>query len=351
MNKVWEVFWRFLLLGCTSFGGPAAHLGYFQKTFVQDKKWIEPDGYARLIALSQFLPGPGSSQVGFALGLNRAGLYGGIAAFIGFTLPSFVIIYLIATTTNNLSEHAWLSGVIHGLKLLAVVVVADATLNMQRSFCKERSSLAIAVLTAVCILLIPNLWTQISVLLLAAIYGIMQHKPLDKESSVTSNLTSYSITKFPIAAFLVLFIATPLIAFISDWTALFSAFYNAGSLVFGGGHVVLPLLQQTLAEAIDTDRFLLGYAAAQAIPGPMFTLATFLGADLMPNNSLLGALLATIAVFLPGFLLILGLHKSWESLATNPKIAGAVWGVNAAVVGYYSPLSINRSLSVPSLPN
>ena len=350
MNKVWEVFWRFLLLGCTSFGGPAAHLGYFQKTFVQDKKWIEPDGYARLIALSQFLPGPGSSQVGFALGLNRAGLYGGIAAFIGFTLPSFVIIYLIATTTNNLSEHAWLSGVIHGLKLLAVVVVADATLNMQRSFCKERSSLAIAVLTAVCILLIPNLLTQISVLLLAAIYGIMQHKPLDKESSVTSNLTSYSITKFPIAAFLVLFIATPLIAFISDWTALFSAFYNAGSLVFGGGHVVLPLLQQTLAEAIDTDRFLLGYAAAQAIPGPMFTLATFLGADLMPNNSLLGALLATIAVFLPGFLLILGLHKSWESLATNPKIAGAVWGVNAAVVGLllsalYQPVFISAVTS------
>ncbi len=350
MNKVWEVFWRFLLLGCTSFGGPAAHLGYFQKTFVQDKKWIEPDAYARLIALSQFLPGPGSSQVGFALGLNRAGLYGGIAAFIGFTLPSFVIIYLIATTTNNLSEHPWLSGVIHGLKLLAVVVVADATLNMQRSFCKERSSLAIAVLTAVCILLIPNLWTQISVLLLAAIYGIMQHKPLDKESSVASNLTSFSINKFPIAVFIVLFIATPLIAFTSDWAALFSAFYNAGSLVFGGGHVVLPLLQQTLAEAIDTDRFLLGYAAAQAIPGPMFTLATFLGADLMPNNSLLGALLATIAVFLPGFLLILGLHKSWENLATNPKIAGAVWGVNAAVVGLllsalYQPVFISAVTS------
>ena len=327
MQRVFEVFWRFLLLGCTSFGGPAAHLGYFQKTFVQDLKWIEQDAYARLISLSQFLPGPGSSQVGFALGLRRAGLAGGIAAFVGFTLPSFLILYFLATSDTESGSP--LSGAVHGLKLLAVVVVADATLSMQRSFCQDNRTLSIAILTACALLIAPSLWTQFWVLIIAALLGIW----LKKSDSSTDTNNTTKPAKIPLLIFVVLFIGLPVIALVSDWAALFSAFYQAGSLVFGGGHVVLPLLQQTLGEAVDPDRFLLGYAAAQAIPGPMFTLATFLGADLQKDFALLGALIATLGVFLPGFLLVLSLQGAWESLATRPKVAGAVWGINAAVVG------------------
>ncbi|WP_415898671.1 chromate efflux transporter [Neptuniibacter sp. QD48_11] len=335
MDKVWEVFWRFLLLGCTSFGGPAAHIGYFQKAFVQEKKWIDQDSYARLVALSQFLPGPGSSQVGFALGLRQAGLYGGIAAFLGFTLPSFLILYLLATTDTQ-NSGSFLTGAVHGLKLLAVIVVADATLSMQRNFCKDNQSLSIAIFTAAALLIAPSLWTQMAVLLIAAAVGIYLKKAeltsTDKKSEEEINKTEQP-AKLPLIIFGLLFILMPLFALVSDWAALFNAFYQAGSLVFGGGHVVLPLLQQTLGEAVDPDRFVVGYAAAQAIPGPMFTLATFLGADMQSNAALLGAIVATLAVFLPGFLLVLSLQGAWESLAAKPKIAGAVWGINAAVVG------------------
>lgn len=327
MQRAFEVFWRFLLLGCTSFGGPAAHLGYFQKTFVQDLKWIEQDAYARLISLSQFLPGPGSSQVGFALGLRQAGLAGGIAAFVGFTLPSFLILYFLATSDTESGSP--LSGAVHGLKLLAVVVVADATLSMQRSFCQDNRTLSIAILTACALLIAPSLWTQFWVLIIAALLGIW----LKKSDLSTDTCNTTKPAKIPLLIFVVLFIGLPVVSLVSDWAALFSAFFQAGSLVFGGGHVVLPLLQQTLGEAVDPDRFLLGYAAAQAIPGPMFTLATFLGADLQRDFALLGALVATLGVFLPGFLLVLSLQGAWESLATRPKVAGAVWGINAAVVG------------------
>jgi chromate transporter len=335
MSKAWEVFWRFLLLGCTSFGGPAAHLGYFQKTFVQEQKWIEQDAYARLIALSQFLPGPGSSQVGFALGLQRAGLAGAVAAFVGFTLPSFIIIYFIATTQVG-EDSSWLASLIHSLKLLAVVIVADATLNMQRSFCKEKDSLCIAILSAILLLLLPSLWTQIAVLILAASYGAFKYrkqKHSDKGEMTTPVNIAFLPEKVPFVLFIALFALLPLFAYVSDWGALASSFYHTGSLVFGGGHVVLPLLQHSLEQVIDADRFLVGYAAAQAIPGPMFTLATFLGADLAPNASFIGASLATIFIFLPGFLLVLSLQKTWNSLTTQPIVAGAAWGINAAVVG------------------
>jgi len=344
MKAIWEVFWRFLLLGFTSFGGPAAHLGYFQKTFVEEKKWIEQDAYSRLIALSQFLPGPGSSQVGFALGLRRAGLPGGIAAFVGFTLPSFLILYLLAVYGNH-AESGWMAGIIHGLKLLAVIVVADATLNMQRSFCKEPSSLAIAVLTAAALLIAPSLWIQMAVLILAASVGLVLHKG----QTQTDNLP-VKTRKLPLILFLGLFLILPLLASQSEWISLFSGFYQAGSLVFGGGHVVLPLLQQTVGDAVTADQFILGYAAAQAIPGPMFTLATYLGAEMMQNLPLIAALVATLGVFLPGFLLVLGLQSSWESLAHRPKVAGAVWGINAAVVGLllsalYQPVFVSSVTS------
>lgn len=346
MNKLWEVFWRFLALGCVSFGGPAAHIGYFQTTFVQKLKWIDEESYARLISLSQFLPGPGSSQIGFAIGLRQAGVYGGIAAFLGFTLPSFLLLYFLATINTDQNSADLLSGVAHGLKLLAVVVVADATSSMFKAFCKERLSISIAVLTAASLLLFPSLWIQISVLVVAALVGSLYGKPV-----INKNDKKERFKTFPLVIFFVLFLGMPLITVISQWADIFSDFYQAGSLVFGGGHVVLPLLQQTIGDAIATDRFLLGYAAAQAVPGPMFSMAAFMGAEISPGSPLLGALIATAGVFLPGFLLVISLQGAWESLASKPKIAGATWGINAAVVGLllaalYQPVFIN-AVSTP----
>ena len=346
MNKLWEVFWRFLALGCVSFGGPVAHIGYFQTTFVQKLKWIDEESYARLISLSQFLPGPGSSQIGFAIGLRQAGVYGGIAAFLGFTLPSFLLLYFLATINTDQNSADLLSGVAHGLKLLAVVVVADATSSMFKAFCKERLSISIAVLTAASLLLFPSLWIQISVLVVAALVGSLYGKPV-----INKNDKKERFKTFPLVIFFVLFLGMPLITVISQWADIFSDFYQAGSLVFGGGHVVLPLLQQTIGDAIATDRFLLGYAAAQAVPGPMFSMAAFMGAEISPGSPLLGALIATAGVFLPGFLLVISLQGAWESLASKPKIAGATWGINAAVVGLllaalYQPVFIS-AVSTP----
>lgn len=341
MNKIWEVFWRFLALGCISFGGPAAHIGYFQKAFVQKLKWIDEESYARLISLSQFLPGPGSSQIGFALGLRRAGFFGGLAAFIGFTLPSFLLLYYLAIANTEQNSGEFFSGIIHGLKLLAVVVVADATYSMFKSFCKEQLSVTIAVLTASILLLIPSLWTQIGVLVVAALAGAFYGNPV-----INTKVKQERFRHLPLILFFVCFVGLPLLAIVSQQVNIFADFFQAGSLVFGGGHVVLPLLQQTIGDAISTDRFLLGYAAAQAVPGPMFALAAFLGAELLPNSPLLGALIATAGVFLPGFLLVLSLQGAWESLAAKPKIAGAAWGINAAVVGLllsalYQPVFIS----------
>ena len=342
MKAVWEVFWRFLILGCFSFGGPAAHMGYFRQAFVEKLKWLDDESYGKLIALSQFLPGPGSSQVGFAVGLQRAGLAGGIAAFVGFTLPSFLLIYFAATLSAN-SESFWINGLIHGLKLLAVVVVADATLGMAKNFCTNKTGYAIAVFTAVALLLFPSLIVQLAVLAIAGAVGMGFLKP---ETIGANSNEKKGIRLLPLALFALLLFGLPFIAHDYIWLGLFSDFFQSGSLVFGGGHVVLPLLQQTLGESVDTDRFLLGYAFAQAVPGPMFTMATFLGAEVMPNQSLLGALTATLAIFLPGFLLVLALHNAWQNLASKPKITGAAAGINAAVVGLllsalYNPVFVS----------
>lgn len=327
--KVWQVFWQFFTLGWISFGGPAAHIGYFERTFVQKLKWIDSESYARLIALSQFLPGPGSSQIGFAIGLRHAGVIGGFTAFIAFTFPSVLLLYILATT-NQTQDAAWLVSVTHGLKLLAVVVVADAILTMYKNFCKERNAIIICVVTAVLLLVMPSLFTQMLVLIAAAIFGVLLKKSNKAPSLAT---VKGKINYLPLAIFAMLFAGLPLLTQSPIWLTLFSDFYQSGSLVFGGGHVVLPMLQQALGDAVDTERFLLGYAAAQAVPGPMFSLSAFLGADLLVNTPLTGALIATVAIFLPGFLLVLGFHKAWESLAVNPKVSGAVWGLNASVVG------------------
>jgi len=345
MRNVWEVFWRFLALGCVSFGGPAAHIGYFQKAFVQKLKWIDEHSYGRLISLSQFLPGPGSSQIGFALGLRRAGLAGGLAAFAGFTLPSFLLLYFLAITNTDQNSSDLFTGVIHGLKLLAVVVVADATLSMYKSFCKDTLSISIAVITAAILLWISGIWIQIGILVVAALTGAFYGKPV-----LNKNVTRERFKLLPLVLFFLLFVWLPLLALSSHWVHIFSGFFQAGSLVFGGGHVVLPLLQQTIGDAVTTDRFLMGYAAAQAVPGPMFSLAAYLGAELSPENQIIGALIATTGVFLPGFLLVLSLQGAWESLAANQKVAGAAWGINAAVVGLllsalYQPVFISAVFS------
>ncbi|ENM5785285.1 chromate efflux transporter [Vibrio metoecus] len=322
------IFKTFFALGWVSFGGPAAHIGYFRHTFVEKLRWLSEQEYAQLVALSQFLPGPGSSQVGFAIGYQRGGLAGAWAAFLGFTLPSVLIMLLLAGLSSHRLDTPLFEQVIHGLKLLAIIVVADACLTMYRNFCQRRLTATLCVLTAVAITLAPGLITQFAVLLIAALVG-QARLALPPSSSLETFLPSW----LSLLVFASLLLGLPLLAASSPLVELFGHFFQAGSLVFGGGHVVLPLLQNALSDSLSTDQFLTGYAAAQAVPGPMFTLATYLGYVLTPEMPVLGALIATFAVFLPGFLLLLGVLKNWSTLAQRPKVAGAMQGVNACVVG------------------
>ncbi|HAS6174647.1 TPA: chromate efflux transporter [Vibrio vulnificus] len=323
-----QIFKTFFWLGWISFGGPAAHIGYFRHTFVEKLKWISDEEYAQLVALSQFLPGPGSSQVGFGLGYKKGGLPGACAAFLGFTLPSVVIMLLLALVSSQVTDTALFQNVIHGLKLLAVVVVADATWGMYKNFCRSPLTVGICVATAVALLVFSGIATQMAVLILAALIGVIALKGENKatEQSFTPSLT-------PLVIFAALLLLLPLLTTAQPLVRLFNEFYQAGSLVFGGGHVVLPLLQNIVGEQISQDAFLTGYAAAQAVPGPMFTFATYIGYVLHPSSPILGAIVATLAVFLPGFLLMLGVLKNWQLLAANPRVSGALQGVNAAVVG------------------
>ncbi|EGR1054543.1 chromate efflux transporter [Vibrio cholerae] len=322
------IFRTFFALGWVSFGGPAAHIGYFRHTFVEKLRWLSEQEYAQFVALSQFLPGPGSSQVGFAIGYHRGGLAGAWAAFLGFTLPSVLIMLLLAGLSSHLLDTPLFEQVIHGLKLLAIIVVADACLTMYRNFCQQRLTVGLCVLTAVAITLAPSLLTQFAVLLLAALVGQARLAP-----QPSSSLEAFRPSWLSLLLFVSLLLGLPLLAASSPLVELFGHFFQAGSLVFGGGHVVLPLLQNALGDSLSTDQFLTGYAAAQAVPGPMFTLATYLGYVLTPEMPVIGALIATLAVFLPGFLLLLGVLKNWSALAQRPKVAGAMQGVNACVVG------------------
>jgi chromate transporter len=326
-----EILWRFFLLGFASFGGPAAHLGYFRRVFVEQLAWLDEQAYARLIALGQFLPGPGSSQVGFALGCQRAGLPGGLAAFIGFTTPSFLLMYALSAASARVLDAGWFGGLVHGLKLLAVVVVTDATLNMFRSFCKSALTRAICAATTAALVIQSGVVTQLGSLAIAALIGAFMMQP--EETPAGEPTTSGNLKILPLALFATLFLALPFVATRFSETRLFAEFYHVGSLVFGGGHVVLPLLQSQLGEAVSPDRFLTGYAAAQGVPGPMFSLAAFLGAEMTPDARFMGALVATLGIFLPGFLLVIGLRGAWERLAVKPRLAGAVMAINASVVG------------------
>ncbi|EKO3377018.1 chromate efflux transporter [Vibrio fluvialis] len=324
-----DIFRTFFTLGWVSFGGPAAHIGYFRQAFVQKRGWLTDDEYAQIVALSQFLPGPGSSQVGFAIGYQRAGLFGACAAFLGFTLPSVMLMLLIALLSSQLLNQPLFLHIVHGLKLLAVLVVADAAWGMYQNFCRQKLTILLCLVTAIALLCVPTLTTQMLVLIVAALFGASQLKgDLPKEAT-----KGYSLSWVPLALFAILFFGLPLVSSYSSLLGVFDHFYQAGSLVFGGGHVVLPLLQNTLGDQITSDTFLTGYAAAQAVPGPMFTFATYLGYALDPDSPITSALVATVAIFLPGFLLLLGVIKHWRALAAIPAINGALAGVNASVVG------------------
>lgn len=331
MMAIFEIFQRFFILGLMSFGGPAAHIGYFRHTFVNQHKWMTEAEYGNLVALSQILPGPGSSQVCFAIGYQRSGLVGALTAFLAFTFPSFLLMLGFAIFHSVMTDNTIITNVIAGLKIIAVIVVIDAVVGMYRSFCQQKLTQLIAVATFSSILLLPLTSVQFIAVVLAAIVGGICLSEQPKKLPVSQNDQS-RVGYLWLGVFLLLFTLSFLP--IAQYNlAMFAQYYQAGSLVFGGGHVVLPLLQAATSEVITNDNFLAGYAAAQAIPGPMFTFATFLGYIEHTNAAVLGAVIATLAIFLPGFLLMLAFLSNWQSLMVKPKFSGAMLGVNAAVVG------------------
>ncbi|WP_368226930.1 chromate efflux transporter [Aeromonas sp. R1-1] len=332
-KSVGQVFIQFLWLGCISFGGPAAHIGYFQRTFVQRLGWLTQAEFARLLALCQLLPGPASSQLGFAIGRHRAGLGGALSAFLGFTLPSFLLLLAAAIGIGQLGSNLWLDAALHGLKLLALIVVADAVLTMSRQFCATGMTQGIMVATAAALWWQPGLLTQLLMLVGAALICARSQRGAGSvPASAEQPSAASSQPHWPtLLLFGILFISLPRLG--SPLGQLVADFYRAGSLVFGGGHVVLPLLQESVGHTLNEQQFLTGYSLAQLVPGPMFTLATYLGAQLQPEMPMIGALLATLALFVPGFLLLWAVGPCWQQWLARPRLAGAVTGINAAVVG------------------
>ncbi|OKY27025.1 hypothetical protein BI291_10340 [Thalassotalea sp. PP2-459] len=327
-----------------SFGGPIAHIGYFHRTFVDEKKWLTEQAYSNIVALSQILPGPGSSQVCFAIGYQRGGIIGAILAFLAFTLPSFLLMWLFATTYSNYSEHPYLVTLITAFKLLAVVVVTDAVYTMFTQFCKSKATQTICLITAISLLLFPIPMNHLLILTLFALIGA---RYLSSESLSKAELIDNSRPKnyYWLIVFIAVFLLS-LLTYTQPILSLFTRYFQVGSLVFGGGHVVLPLLQTATNDVVQNDIFMAGYAAAQGVPGPMFTFASFLGAIEISSAPMLGALTATLAIFLPGFLLMAAFLPNWQRLATHKKVAGAIIAINAAVVGLlisalYQPLFVS----------
>ncbi|APG87083.1 chromate transport protein ChrA (plasmid) [Sinorhizobium americanum CCGM7] len=333
-----EVFATFLKLGLTSFGGPIAHLGYFRDELVVRRRWIDERGYADLVALCQFLPGPASSQTGFALGLLRAGPLGAAAAWAAFTLPSAILLVLFAFGTASFRAPIG-SGVIHGLKVVAVAIVAQAVWGMARNLCPDRERASIALAAVLIVVLVSGSVGQLAAIVVGGLAGLLLCRR--KGEAITGHVSfpvSHSVGGIALVLFFGLLFGLPIAAAItsSQGLAVFDAFYRAGSLVFGGGHVVLPLLQAEVVQPgwVMADQFLAGYGAAQAVPGPLFTFAAYLGAALGPEpNGLIGAAVAIIAIFLPGFLLLIGTIPFWDAFRTRPAAQALMRGANAAVVG------------------
>ena len=333
VKRLVELFFVSIKLGLTSFGGPTAHLGYFHEEYVRKREWMDEKAYADLVALAQFLPGPASSQVGIGIGVARAGVLGGIVSFLGFTMPSVVALILFATILagSNVSDAGWL----HGLKIVAVAIVAHAIMGMAKNLTPDATRKTIALLALVVTLLWQTSFTQIGVIIIAGGAGLWLFKAHDESSTVAPKfLVSKKVGIICLTLFFTLLGVLPLLRELtgSYWVTLFDSFYRSGALVFGGGHVVLPLLEQELVPVgwISNESFLAGYGATQAVPGPLFTFAAYLGAVM---NGWQGGLFATVAIFLPAFLLIVGALPFWEVLRNQPTIKGAVMGVNAAVIG------------------
>ena len=347
-GSVPSVFAAFLRLGCTSFGGPVAHLGYFRTEFVERQNWLDESSYADIVALCQFLPGPASSQVGVSLGLRRAGLLGGLAAWAGFTLPSAVLMVLFAYGVARFgdAEHA---GWLQGLKIVAVAVVAQAIWGMARTLCPDRLRASLAVAAALLALAVPAAIGQIGAIVLGGLIGWRFLAATAQPAAGAAPAAPRSRIAIPaLVVFVALLLGLPVLADLSGSHALDLAarFYRSGALVFGGGHVVLPLLQEAVVAPgwIDSSRFLAGYGAVQAMPGPLFTFAAYLGAALgPPPDGWLGAGLCLLAIYLPSFLLLIGILPFWEGLRRRAAVQAILRGVNAAVVGlliaaFYTPV-------------
>jgi chromate transporter len=350
-----EVFAAFLKLGLTSFGGPIAHLGYFRDELVVRRKWIDEEGYADLVALCQFLPGPASSQVGFSLGLLRGGPMGALAAWAAFTLPSALLLILFAYGASWFQGDIG-SGILHGLKLVAVAVVAQAVWGMAKALTPDRERAGIALLAVFLVVFVGGSIGQIASILIGGLMGmwLCRGLPVSQIGHLTFGVPK-SIGWLALLLFGLLLVGLPVLESLASLQSLslFDAFYRAGSLVFGGGHVVLPLLETEVVQPgwVTADAFLAGYGAAQAVPGPLFTFAAYLGAVMGPEPSgMLGAVIALVAVFLPGLLLVVGALPFWDAFRSRRLAQAAMRGANAAVVGVlgaalYNPVWTSAILS------
>lgn len=328
-----EILGVSLKLGLTSFGGPVAHLGYFKNEYVDKRKWLDDETYADIIALSQFLPGPASSQVGIAIGMLRKGIIGGIFSWFGFTIPSVIVLALFAIMYQSFSFNS--DGWVHGLKIVAVAVVAQAVLGMGKKLTPDKQRVSIAIVASIFTIMLPSVIGQLIIIALAGIAGILMYSnqgtPIVKDMNVSISKRTGIIAWF---LFFGLLIGLPILRqiFQNSWISLFDTFYRVGSLVFGGGHVVLPLLEREVVPIgwVTTGEFLAGYGVAQAVPGPLFTFASYLGAMIY---GITGALVATIAIFLPSFLLVIGSLPFLNEVRKQPKAQSVLIGINAAVVG------------------
>jgi chromate transporter len=333
-----QIFLIFLRLGCTSFGGPIAHLGFFRDEFVGRRKWMEERAYADLVALCQFLPGPASSQVGIGVGLSRGGLPGAVAAWSGFTMPSALA--LIAFGYGVVAyQDVVNSGVLHGLKVVAVAVVAQAVWGMARNLCPDAQRASLAVIATCAVLAFPMPLMQVGVIVLGGLAGLVFLRAEETTEHVSLGINvSRKLAIASLVLFFVGLIGLPILAtaYPSHTLALVESFYSSGSLVFGGGHVVLPLLQAEVVPSgwVSNDAFLAGYGAAQAVPGPLFTFAAYLGTVLEPMpNGVVGGLICLVAIFIPSFLLVVGALPFWDELRRARSMQTALLGINAAVVG------------------
>ncbi|WP_395341274.1 chromate efflux transporter [Ningiella sp. W23] len=354
-----NIFWIFLRLGCTSFGGPIAHLMYFRKRFVEQYHWLSEQEYARLLTLCQTLPGPASSQVGFAIGMHKGGLIGGILAFVGFTAPTVILLVAFANYLYLFSGE-YGQAVIGGLMILSFVVVSQGLVGMCKSLSSTFLLAGISMLSFVLLVVLPSVWMQLSVIIGGAVihFAIVQARAANTATKETTHSTVRDeqvmgrpfMAWFALAGFIALFVLLPFISIQAD------SFYRSGALVFGGGHVVLPLLEQNLADAamISQADFLAGYGATQAMPGPMFGFAAYLGFISEQNGAYLGAIIATVCIFLPGFLLLIAALPYWNILCTKPRFNALIAGANAAVVGLlaaalYDPIITHALKTLPDV--